>query len=347
MSTNQKRQPKGLETGGQFAPDVHAESTIVLGDDGDSPAINYGDVSNVQVGSRTPWGTADYVSHMAPGIVSVSTPGHGGVKLSPERNRRIPPALRQSSGWYEEDCEVYIPMLFHPEAFVRDGQTVKEVRQFGEQGVINWFPEQYENACNTTLARGQSRSKDEQTWRKIHEDDEVAVSASYAENDMVKVTVCRGGRNDAGRYMSEEREILVPKADYDDPKFRHPLGLHHGSFVVDPSKNYPDVTSPPAPPKPPTPRFREISMAKLTVQQQIRAERDLSKRFRFSDGAVQSLREIIESGGIAGKSLRETNGRRAYYLRHASEAEGQPATDTFYALDVSKALWDAVSAPAP
>ena len=35
MSTNQnqKRQPKGLETGGQFAPDVHAESTIRLADE--------------------------------------------------------------------------------------------------------------------------------------------------------------------------------------------------------------------------------------------------------------------------------------------------------------------------
>ncbi|EQD71668.1 hypothetical protein B1A_05681, partial [mine drainage metagenome] len=30
MNQNQKRQPKGLKTGGQFAPDVHAESTVVL-----------------------------------------------------------------------------------------------------------------------------------------------------------------------------------------------------------------------------------------------------------------------------------------------------------------------------
>ena len=29
-NTNQKRQPKGTETGGQFAPDVNAESTVLL-----------------------------------------------------------------------------------------------------------------------------------------------------------------------------------------------------------------------------------------------------------------------------------------------------------------------------
>ena len=341
---NQKRQPKGTETGGQFAANVNPGSTVDLGDSGD---VDFGDVSNVQVGSRTPWGAADYVEHMAHGIVSVGTPGHGGVKLSPERNRKIPTALRQASGWYEEDCESYIPMMHYPEAFVRDGQTVDEVREIGKQGIINWFPNEYETAFNTTLTRGQSRSKDEQTWRRLHEDDEVAVSASSVPNsDMAKVTVCTGGRDEHGRYMSDEREILVPKEDYDNSEFRHPLGLHSGSFVVDPSKNYEDVTSPPKPPKPPAPRYRTISMAGLTVSQQIRAERDLTKRFRLSGGRVQSVREIIETGGIAGKSSMESNGRRTYYLRCASEEEGQPATDSFYALEVSKALWDAVNAPA-
>lgn len=347
-NSNQKRQPPGTKDGGKFAPDVNQESTVVLYD---SPAIDFGDVGNVRSGSRTPWGTADSVHHMAPGIVSVSTPGHGGVKLSPERNRKIPTALRQASGWYEEDCEVYIPMMHYPEAFVRDGQTVEEIREFGKQGVINWFPNEYETAFNTTLARGQSRSKDEQTWRKLHEDDEIAVSASsIPDSDMVKVTVCRGGRDEHGRYMSDEREILVPKDDYDNPEFRHPLGLHHGSFVVDPAKQYADVTRPPKPPMEPAPRYRTIDTSKLTPAQRERAERDLAKRYRFRDdrdgNRVQSVREIVESGGIAGKSSMENNGRRTYYLRRAQEAEGMPATDTFYALEVSKALWDAVNAPA-
>jgi hypothetical protein len=58
------------------------------------------------------------------------------------------------------------------------------------------------------------------------------------------------------------------------------------------------------------------------------------------------VREVIESGGIASKSSMENNGRRTYYLRRAIEAEGEPGQDTFNALEVSKALWDAVVAPA-
>jgi hypothetical protein len=345
---NQKRHQKGTKDGGKFAPDVNAESTVLLDDIEETPstAVNFGDVTNVRVGSRTPWGTADWVTPMAPGIVSVSTPGHGGVKLSPERNRKIPIALRQASGWYEEDCDVYIPMMNYPEAFVRDGQTVEEIREFGKQGVINWFPNGYETAFNTTLARGQSHSKDEQTWRKLHEDDEIAISASTAPDGMVEVTVCRGGRDEHGRYMSEEREILVPKVDYDNPKFRHPLGLHNGSFIVDLTKHYVDVTPPPKAPSPPAPRYRGIDLDRGSDSASWRAARDLAKRYRFSDGTVQSVREIIESGGITGKSSMEDNGRRTYYLRQAIEAEGQPGTDTFYSLEVSKALWNCVNAPA-
>ncbi len=40
MSTNQKRQPKGTKDGGQFAPDVHAESTVKLGESPPDSDIN-------------------------------------------------------------------------------------------------------------------------------------------------------------------------------------------------------------------------------------------------------------------------------------------------------------------
>jgi hypothetical protein len=345
------RQPKGKSTGGQFAPDVNAESAVVLDD---LTAVDFGDVTNVQEGSRTPWGTADSADHIAPGIVVVGTPGHGGVKLSPERNRQIHSALRNASGWYEEDCESYIPMMMHPEAFARPDRSAQDVFEQGEQGVINWFPDGYEAAFHTTLFRGASSQKDQKTWRSLHADDEIAVSARGWGNDLpegvVAVTVCRGGRDDAGRYMDEEREILVPKEDYDNPEFRHPLGKHAGSFVVDPSKDYVDVMPPPKAPNPPARRYREVDTSGLSSDARRRAERDLVKQFRFSDGSdgnrVQSVREIIESGGIVGKSSIENNGRRTYYLRHAQEAEGLPATDTFYALEVSKALWNCVNAPA-
>ena len=127
-----KREPKGTNVGGQFAPSVNAESTVLLVDD--TTDVNFGDVSNVRIGSRTPWGTADIVEQIAPGIVVVGTAGHGGVKLSPERNRGISPALRNASGWYEEDCESYIPMMRFPEAFARRDQTAHDVYELAEQG---------------------------------------------------------------------------------------------------------------------------------------------------------------------------------------------------------------------
>lgn len=335
------RQPKGTPIGGQFA-----EGRKPDGGDLHVSADAGTNLFHIREGSRTPWGPADYVEHTAHGIVSVSTPGHGGVKLSPERNRMIPSVLRRSSGWYEEDCEVYIPMMYHPEAFVRDGQTVDEVRQFAENGIIRWFPDEYEAATGNQIPVGVSAQKDRSAWQALHVDDDVAISAITEGNGMAKVTVRRGGYSGA---PGSDRVILVPLDDYDSDEFRHPLGAHAGSFVVDPSKDYRDITPPPKPPNAPAPRYRGVNMANLTPGARERAEIALKKRYRFSDGVVRSVRDIIEKEGISSKSSVMEGGRsprRRYYLRYPSEPDGAPSTDTFYAIDVPKSLWDAVDAPA-
>jgi hypothetical protein len=72
---------------------------------------------------ETPWGKAQSADLVAPGIVVVSTPGHGGVKLSPEFNAKVPKAGRDYAerwvggevGWYEEDVAAGIPILMFPE----------------------------------------------------------------------------------------------------------------------------------------------------------------------------------------------------------------------------------------
>lgn len=350
MTTNQKRQPKGTSTGGEFAPNLNAESTVALVEE--APEVNRGSVYNVRAGSRTPWGVAQYAEHIAPGVVIVGTAGHGGVKLSQERNREIPTALRQSSGWYEEDCESYIPMMIHPVAFSTSQRSVQDALETGKRGVIEWFPNEYEAAFHTILDIGQSSTKDRKTWHEIHANDEVAVSARSWGDDvpegMVVVSVCRGGRGERGENFQSGRDILVPKNDYDDAQLRQPLGKHSGSFIADSSKGYADVTPPPKAPNPPAPRYRNIDTSRLSSSAKFRAESDLSKRFRFADGRIETVREIIENGGIVGKASRviDDRGRRRYYLRQAQEREDEPATDTFYALDVSKALWDSVDAPA-
>ena len=331
------RQPKGTPIGGQFAEGRKPDGGDLL------VSVDAGtNLFHIREGSRTPWGAAQYVEHVAHGIVSVGTAGHGGVKLSPERNRKIPPALRNASGWYEEDCESYIPMMIHAEAFARDGRSVDETYLTARKGVVNWFPDEYEQAFDVVLPVGASFIKDQHSWHDLHKDDDVAISAIMAEDGMVKVSVRRGGR--AGSPDSD-REILVSKEDYDNDEFSHPLGLYRGSFVVDPSKNYADVTPPPRPLNEPSHRYRGIDVSNLTSAARERAENALNKRYRFNDGAVKSVRDIIEEGGVSGKSFTEESGRRRYYLRYSTEPEGAPATDTFYAIDVPKSLWDAVEAP--
>jgi hypothetical protein len=354
MAVNQSRQPRGTSQGGEFSSSVNPESTLDL-DEGDDLSMSYhfaGNVSNVQEGSRTPWGTADTVHHIAPGIVAVGTPGHGGVKLSPERNKKIPPALRNASGWYEEDCESYIPMMIHAGDMKQPGESAEDAHKRAELGVINWFPDQYEKAFSTILPIGASSQKDKKTWYELHADDDIAVSARGWGDDlpegMVVVSVCRGGRGERGQNLEFSRDILVPKEDYDNPDFRHPLGKHNGSFVVDPSKNYKDVMPPRKLPSPPRHRYRgvDLSVYPLGSNNYQLARRGLGKQFRREDGAVESVKEIIDRGGIVGKSsMLKGNRRRMYYLQNACEDEGQSGLDT-YALEVPKALWDAVEAPA-
>ncbi len=46
-----------------------------------------------------------------------STAGHGGIKLSPERNRVVNKAWRRKGGWYEEDVDAAIVILTFPQYF--------------------------------------------------------------------------------------------------------------------------------------------------------------------------------------------------------------------------------------
>jgi len=65
----------------------------------------------------TPWGPSQTEEEIAPGIIAVSTAGHGGYRLTPERERQMHPALRKTDrtycplGWYEEDCEAALVAL--------------------------------------------------------------------------------------------------------------------------------------------------------------------------------------------------------------------------------------------
>ncbi len=77
---------------------------------------------------ETPWGLADHVTEIAPGIVSYSTPSHGGIHLSPARLAAMPKPLRDfrpwaGLGWYEEDCDWAVVALAFPQFFKPDDVT--------------------------------------------------------------------------------------------------------------------------------------------------------------------------------------------------------------------------------
>ena len=72
--------------------------------------------------TNTPWGYADTVRPIAPGITWYSTSSHGGIGLSAERLTAMPTALRSihpwaGEGWYEEDCDWSIAVAAFAELF--------------------------------------------------------------------------------------------------------------------------------------------------------------------------------------------------------------------------------------
>ena len=85
---------------------------------GDGPALIFGQSTNREkekgddemtgTTMRTPWGCSQDIVELAEGVWRVSTAGHGGLKLSPERWAELPAAVRDTMmyrAFAEEDCE--------------------------------------------------------------------------------------------------------------------------------------------------------------------------------------------------------------------------------------------------
>lgn len=72
---------------------------------------------------NSPWGAVDYRRMIAPGVVFVETPSHGGALVSPELVSLIPENLRTRDGWYEEDCEIAAVIATWPDYFTEAAVT--------------------------------------------------------------------------------------------------------------------------------------------------------------------------------------------------------------------------------
>jgi len=168
------------------------------------------------MGIWTPWGMSDGQTTLASGIISYSTPGHGGIHLDDEHNKKMPAAMRNADGWYEEDCEWAKVALIFPEAFKPDAILA------AKETLKNWLPHEYEKVTGIKLNPAESRALRQEAWQESHKYHLQVVSASgYWEGrnnvpkDMVWVTACQGGHNKFGHYAGKLRYFLVPEAEYD------------------------------------------------------------------------------------------------------------------------------------
>jgi len=108
-------------------------------------AARYG-VNHIAVGGDSPWGEIQEVQAMAPGMDVAYTAGHGGLKLTPERNAEVDPAWREDA-WYEEDCAWSKAVLTHhadlPEDYVTSAHETAR----------RWYPDEYEAIVGQDPAR--------------------------------------------------------------------------------------------------------------------------------------------------------------------------------------------------
>ena len=108
------------------------------------------------------------VHPVAAGIVEVTAPSDGGVKLSPEGNVRVPAALRPPSGCYEKDCEWGIAAATFLDEFMAarnlDGSGGGHVRRLGilaaccRRMLIDCFPEGYRKITGAHRPRPVARA---------------------------------------------------------------------------------------------------------------------------------------------------------------------------------------------
>ena len=87
----------------------------------------------------TPWGDADNVTDMGNGILSVSTPSHGGLMIPKDMAKHIPQAVRSSfmnkdkkAVWAEEDCEMTIAAFLFDRLPVRPPRPLEAGDGTGE-----------------------------------------------------------------------------------------------------------------------------------------------------------------------------------------------------------------------
>lgn len=291
--------------------------------------------TGISEGSRTPWGEAQIATEVAPGIASVHTAGHGGYKLTPERNKLVPAPFRSRSGWYEEDGEWKAVGVTFPEELTteRSSMTADELREHCDAGLRESSPDEWERWTGRTLQPGESRTRDERVWTDAHADQFVSstISRSASDPDM---RVVKARRHADGAVA----EYLVPADEYTAGSMDRPGEYGRaGRFVIDPSRHprLPDL-----PDEKPTKvdvRLTGDDVARLresgTAKSQERIAKDLRQRWRTRDGNVRTLEELLKEEGVHHKTVYVTDkGTSQYSLVQADGSSLRVSRQTWMGL---------------
>ncbi|MDL2403144.1 DUF7007 domain-containing protein [Rhizobium mayense] len=177
--------------------------------------------STARMTCSTPWGPSQGATVYADGIVSHTTAGHGGFKLSDPRNSKVHPMLRADGGWYEEDAAWAIVALTFPDLF-----TTYE-RKCADKTIRDSWPDAWERIFGRPLAPGESYEKDAQAFAREHASDWIVISALRSDHHpgMTEVIATVGGKR--GERV-EARRFLVPSGEYAVGRF---------GFVIDEAKH--------------------------------------------------------------------------------------------------------------
>lgn len=323
----QARQPAGSPVGGQFSAMARPEAEFALDED-TAPAWGEAFLS---VGSRTPWGEAQQIDRVADGIVFASTASHGGIKLSPERNKEIPAILRKKSGWYEEDVEAAIPAAVFADAFAETnvrGTHPILIEARAKQTIRDYMPDEYEKWTGEDILPGQSRTRD-----RIASEKTIAERRKAMENEFVEQSY--GGSFEG---IPDRMEVVRTwKASTSEEQFRmtHREGTADNPFprVLDDSNSvdvshimnmrFKDR---------PTARPATVDMSQLTAAGRVRAETELGKRFRFAEGTM-TMREHLETVPLVNRHIAVDNKGRTQHL------VGYPDGTS---IEVPKAIFDSI-----
>ena len=267
--------------------------------------LNMGKVS-VATGRSVPghaqWGQVQDVDEMAPGIVAASCSGHGGIKLSAQRNKMIPEALRNDDGWYEEDCEASIVVAFFPEVFDRDGDWQKEMDD-AIATIKNYFPDKWAEATGEEVTLEESsalrdRAEAEERRRFLEGNKDSFVTQGH----QMRYDWVPGGYTtiDAVRPSDGKKgTFLVPSEVV--------KGLNGESIVVD--DRFLDlgdvkkigVASPRVRPEPISGEQVEVSYDGMTYRQHDRAYAAMHKLWRWPDCETMTLIERMRYEGVTHK----------------------------------------------